>query len=64
VGKGDSLRGRLEHLTVARSPFARSVEDKELRIIQNVLKVEPETAVMNLEKALSFNAVLRAWEIS
>jgi hypothetical protein len=50
VGKGDSLRGRLEHLVVAGSPFARSIEDKELKIIQNVLKVEPETTLLNLEK--------------
>lgn len=49
---------------MAGSPFARSIEDKELKGIQNVLKVEPETTLMNDEKALSFNAVLRPWEIS
>ena len=56
-GKGDSLRGRLERLVVARSPFARSIEDKELKGIQNVLKVEPETTLMNVEKG----AQLQRW---
>ena len=49
---------------MAGSPFARSIEDKELKIIQNVLEVEPETTLMNVEKAVSFNAVLRPWKIS
>jgi hypothetical protein len=49
---------------VARSPFARSIEDKELMIIQNVLKGGPETILMNFEKALSFNAVVGLWEIN
>jgi hypothetical protein len=42
---------------VAGSPFAWSIGDKELVVIQNVLKIEPETTLMNFEKALSFNAV-------
>jgi hypothetical protein len=47
-------------LVAVGSPFARSIEDKELRGIQNVLKVEPETTLMNVEKALSFNAGFKA----
>lgn len=45
---------------MAGSPFAQSIEGKELKGIQNVLKVERETTLVNVEKALSFNAGYKA----